>query len=71
MRGVKCWTDHRLVRSFLSLHIAPVHCRVPKLTEATLHTTKLEHLDGREKFHSLLDNTLNAHEPLTEDLNEK
>ena len=30
--GAECWTDHRLVRSFFSLHIAPVHCRKPKLT---------------------------------------
>ena len=32
MKGAKCWTDHRLVRSFFSLYIAPMHHRKPKFT---------------------------------------
>ena len=42
--GVGDWTDHRMVRFFFSLHIAPVHCRKHKLTWGIFITTKLKHL---------------------------
>ena len=30
MRGADCWTDHNLIRSRLSLKVAPVRRRIPK-----------------------------------------
>ena len=30
MRGVECWTDHRLVRSILSLYITPTRRKTAK-----------------------------------------
>ena len=71
IRGAKCWTNHRLVRYFISFYMAPVHHRKPKLTQAPLNTTKSENPDGREKFHSLLNYALHAHGSLTRNPIEK
>ena len=30
MRGAECWTDHRLIRFILSLHITPMRCKTAK-----------------------------------------
>ena len=41
MRGAECWTDHRLVRSILSMHLVLAHRKKPKLTRAKFNTAKL------------------------------
>ena len=42
MRGTECWTDHRLVRAVLTLHIAPPHRNRPKTVSATYNVARLK-----------------------------
>ena len=43
MHGAKCWTDHRLVRSILNLHIAPTGCMCPKVIRSPFNMATLRH----------------------------
>uniref|UniRef100_W5MSV5 Uncharacterized protein n=1 Tax=Lepisosteus oculatus TaxID=7918 RepID=W5MSV5_LEPOC len=63
--------NHRLVRSVLNLHIAPVHCRKPKLIQTKFNTGKLNNPLTREKYQSHLVDALIDHGPLAGDPAEK
>ncbi|KAK3894638.1 hypothetical protein Pcinc_001616 [Petrolisthes cinctipes] len=45
MRGADCWTDHRLVRSFMSLHIRPPTRKRPAMKK--LNCASLKTADGK------------------------
>ena len=40
MRAAECWTDHRLIRAVLKLHIAPARRKRPKTARAAFDTAK-------------------------------
>ena len=40
MRGAECWTDHRLIRAVLKLHIAPAQRKRPKTVRAAFDIAK-------------------------------
>ena len=42
MRGAECWTDHRLIRAVLKLHIAPAKRNGPKTVRFAFDIAKLE-----------------------------
>ena len=42
MRGAECWTDHRLIRAVLKLHIAPAQRKRPKTVRAAFGIAKLK-----------------------------
>ena len=65
MRGAECWTDHRLIRSILSLHIAPTHRKTPKVIRPAFNVAKLECSQRRSEFADDLDGRLTSHGPLT------
>ena len=50
MRGAECWTDHRLVRSILSLQIAPPHRKTSKLIRLVFNVTKMESVQCLGEF---------------------
>ena len=41
MHSTECWTDHRLVRSILKLHIAPTQCKHPKVIRSPFNMATL------------------------------
>lgn len=65
MRGAECWTDHRLVRSTLTLHIATKQQKKPKQTRTAFNTGKLKNPSVREHFAASLDDSLASQGPLT------
>ena len=71
MRGAECWTDHRLVRSTLTLHITPNQQKRPKQTRAAFNTEKLGAGMYREQFAAQLDQNLTTLGPLTGDVNQQ
>jgi exonuclease III len=71
MRGAECWTDHRLVRAVLQLHIAPTQRRRPKIVRAAFNTARLKHDLYQQRFQEALDENLKAAAPLAEDSTEK
>ena len=58
MRGVECWTDHRLVRAVLTLHIDPPHRNRPKTVRASYNVTGLKNPIRLAQFQEALDETL-------------
>ena len=71
MRDAKCWTDHRLIRAVLKLHIAPAQQKRPKTVRAEFDIAKLKTcFFFSRRFQDTLDaNIQNA--TLTEDCTEK
>ena len=70
MRGAECWTDHRLIRAVLKLHIAPVQRKRPKTVRASFDIAKLKKDVLCKRFRDTLDaNIQNA--TLAEDSTEK
>ncbi|XP_076028386.1 uncharacterized protein LOC143017482 [Oratosquilla oratoria] len=65
MRGAECWTDHRLVRCILSMHIIPPHRKMPKTIKPAYNVARLKNSQQRNVFAGDLDNRLIAHGPLT------
>ena len=65
MRGAECWTDHRLVRSILSLPITPTHRKTAKSCRPAFDTAKLKQLEHSRMFAKDLDDRLTAHGPLS------
>ncbi|XP_076069804.1 uncharacterized protein LOC143041683 [Oratosquilla oratoria] len=65
MRGAECWTDHRLVRCILSLHIIPPHRKMPKTIKPAYNVARLKNSQQRNEFADDLDDRLIAHGPLT------
>ena len=69
MRGAECWTDHRLIRAVLKLHIGPAQRKRPKLVRAAFDIAKLNKDVFCRRFQDTLDaNIQNA--TLTEDSTE-
>ena len=58
MRGAECWTDHRLVRAVLALHIALVHRNRPKTVRATYNVTRLKDPSYQARFQQVLEEKL-------------
>ncbi|XP_048577995.1 craniofacial development protein 2-like [Nematostella vectensis] len=71
MRGAECWTDHRLVRCTLKLHIAPRHPKRPKLVRTPFNTARLQQPSYLQKFQNSLNEKLTANGPLSGDPKEK
>ena len=70
MRGAECWTDHRLIRAVLKLHIAPAQRKLPKTVRAAFDIAKLNKDVLCKRFQDTLDaNIQNA--TLNEDCTEK
>ena len=65
MRGAECWTDHRLVRTILSLHITPMRRKTPKACRTAFDIGKLKQPKHCHEFAKDLDDRLNAHGTLT------
>ena len=63
MRGAECWTDHRLVRSILSLHTTLTRSKTAKSCRPAFDTAKLKQLECM--FEKDLDDRLTAHGPLS------
>ena len=61
----ECWTDHRLVRSILSLHINPTRRKTAKSCRPAFDTAKLKQLERSRMFAKDLDDRLTAHGPLS------
>ena len=58
MRGAECWTDHRLVRAVLTLHIAPPHGNRPKTVRVAYNVARLKDPSYRARFQQVLDEKL-------------
>ena len=60
MRGAECWTDHRLVRAVLSLHIPRNYSRNPKTVRTSYNVARLKNPYRCSRFQDLLDERLEA-----------
>ena len=58
MRGANCWTDHRLVRTVMDMHIKPLHRKKPKNPRASYNVSKLRDVSHRQHFIEALDKKL-------------
>ena len=65
MQGTECWTDHRLVRSVLSLNITPTLRKTTKSCRTAFDSAKLKQLEHSRMFAKDLDDRLTAHGPLS------
>ena len=65
MWGAECWTDHRLVRTVLLLHITPKFYKKPRLIWPLFNTEKLRHIRYCEQFGASLDDKLMSHGCMT------
>ena len=61
VRGAECWTDHRLVRAVMALHIAPAHRNRPKIVRAAYYVTRLKDPYYRAQFQQVLDEKFQDH----------
>ena len=71
MRGAECWTDHRLVRAVMNLHIPPPQRKKPKNTRSSVNTTRLANCFYREKFQDALDKNIKSGLVDDGDINQK
>ena len=58
MRGAECWTNHRLVRSVLMLHIVPPHGNQPKTVRAAYNVARRKDPSYQARFQQVLDEKL-------------
>ena len=70
MRGAECWTDHRLIRAVLKLHIAPAQQKRTKTVRAAFDIAKLKKDVLCKRFQDTLDANI-QNTTLTEDCTEK
>ena len=70
MRGAECWTDHRLIRAVLKLHIAPAQRKRPKTVRAAFDIAKLKNDVFCKRSQDMLDASI-QNATLTEDSTEK
>ncbi|KYO27481.1 hypothetical protein Y1Q_0003648 [Alligator mississippiensis] len=55
MKGSEdCWTDHRLVRSVMNIHLAPRHRKTQKAARRQLNVTALKDPGQQEEFQAQL-----------------
>ncbi len=71
MRGAECWTDHRLIRSTMKLHIQPPHNNRPKTIRAFFNVAKLKDPLFLARFQNTLEEKLTEEENPTEDSSQK
>ena len=60
MRGAGIWTDHRLVRAVLALHIASLRGNRPETVRATYNVARLRDPSYRARYQQVLDEKLQA-----------
>ena len=60
MRGAECWTDHRLIRAVLSLHLPRPHRNRPRTVRASYNVAGLKNPHCLSCFQDLLDERLQA-----------
>ncbi|KAK3868365.1 hypothetical protein Pcinc_026236 [Petrolisthes cinctipes] len=65
MRDADCWTDHRLVRSFMSLHIRPPTRKRPAMKK--LNCASLKTADGKTNLADAISHCM-ADAPALEEL---
>ena len=70
MRGAECWTDHRLIRAVLKLHIAPAQRKHPKTARAAFDIAKLKKGSLYERFQGTFDDNIH-NATLAEDSTDK
>ena len=71
MRGANCWTDHRLVKTVMDMHIMPLRRKKPKNPRVSYNTTKLESESHRIKFTEALEKKLSENPTPSADLSEQ
>lgn len=60
MRVAECWTDHRLVQSALSLHIAPLHGKQPRNVRKSFNICRLQDPGQVQCFQVVLNEKLSS-----------
>ena len=70
MRGAECWTDHRLIRAVLKLHISLAQRKCPKTVRAAFDIAKLKKDVLCKRFQDTLDANI-QHVTLTQDSTKK
>nr|KAG5693154.1 hypothetical protein BaRGS_035352 [Batillaria attramentaria] len=55
MRGAECWTDHRLIRAVMNLHIPPPHRNQTKTVRASYNTARLKNACYVDRFQQALE----------------
>ena len=70
IRGAECWTDHRLIRAVLKLHIVPAQRKRPKTVRAAFDIVKVKKDVLCKRFQDTLDASI-QNAILTEDSAEK
>ena len=68
--GAECWTDHRLVRPILKLHIVPTQCKHPKFIRSPFNMARLSHPYHCNRFWEPFDERLKASASHAEDSSE-
>ena len=58
MRGVNCWTDHRMLRSKVAFRLRQKHNRQGTSKPTNLNTAKLSTVSHRESFEQEMDSAL-------------
>ena len=71
MVGADCWTDHRLVRSKLNMHIMPLYAKRSKKIKSVFNVNKFQSPRFSSEFQDDLDTKFNESGPLTGDPKEK
>ena len=71
IQDAECWTDHRLVRAVLLLHIVPKLCKKPKLIQPSFNIDNLRHIKYHEQFTASLDDKLISHGSLSGETTQK
>ena len=65
MRRADSWTDHKLVRAKLNMHIIPQHRKRPELISLALNTARLLTPRYQQELQASLDEKFDAASPLT------
>ena len=71
MRGAECWTDHRLIRAVLKLHIVPAQRKCPKTVRAAFDIAKLNKDVFCRRFQDTIDANIQNTTPTEEDSTDK
>ena len=60
MRGAECWTDHRLVRTKMNLHIIPPHNRTARKRKKAFNVARLKEHSTLEAFQNEINSQLSS-----------
>ncbi|GFS23253.1 hypothetical protein ElyMa_006972300 [Elysia marginata] len=64
LREAECWTDHRLIKSVLTMHIIPTHHK-KKIIRPSFNVSKLTNISRDRQFAEDLGDRLTSHRPMT------